>query len=322
MDEVLQEYCDSRGVSLRVNGQSGILRGVKILGLESRNGRRYRTQALAEATQLYEGAKVNVNHPKTGPLAPRDYQERIGVIRNVTLRETEGLFGDLHFNPRHTLAEQLVWDAEHAPENVGFSHNVTAHTARGGKEVIVEAITKVHSVDLVADPATTRGLFESHGPAAEPVQSVPSDDSTSWDSLTAEGLKQRRPDVVETLLVEQSNEISRLQMEIDRCEVAEATERRRIRALALLREHNLPDPDSSDATELAIVGNRFLVELLATSSDAEMKNLVEQRAQLVKSVQRLGAARTAQAPVSRDQYAISGADHGVATAADFARAIT
>ena len=44
---------------------------------------------------------------------------------------------------------------------MGFSHNVEARTARRGDRVVVEAITRVQSVDLVADPATTRGLFES-----------------------------------------------------------------------------------------------------------------------------------------------------------------
>jgi hypothetical protein len=134
---------------------------VKILGLKSRNGRSYLPAALREAAALYENAKVNVNHPKGHPAAPRDYQDRLGQIRGVELRADEGLFGDLHFNPKHGLAEQLVWDAEHAPENVGFSHNVEARTVRRGDDVVVEAITRVQSVDLVADPATTRGLFES-----------------------------------------------------------------------------------------------------------------------------------------------------------------
>ena len=109
---------------------------------------------------LYEESKVNVNHPKEGPLAPRDYQDRLGVIRNVKLRSGEGLYGDLHFNPKHALAEQLLWDAQHNPRNVGFSHNVLARLSRDGETTVVEEITKVQSVDLVADPATTEGLFE------------------------------------------------------------------------------------------------------------------------------------------------------------------
>ena len=160
MEELLQEFVDSRGVEVRVDRQQGVLRGVKLLGLQSRNGRKYLPDALSAARALYEGARVNVNHAKGHPLAARDYQDRLGVVRQIAWRNAEGLFGDLHFNPRHALAEQLVWDAEHAPENVGLSHNVQARTVRQGDDTLVEAILKVHSVDLVADPATTAGLFE------------------------------------------------------------------------------------------------------------------------------------------------------------------
>ena len=160
MPDLLQEYCSSRGVALRIDRAAGLLRGVKLLGLASKNGREYPEATLARAARLYDGAKVNVNHPKGHPLAPRDYQDRIGTIHNVAARPGEGLFGDLQFNPKHALAEQLLWDAEHAPENVGFSHNVQARTAKRGDTTIVEEILAVQSVDLVADPATTRGLFE------------------------------------------------------------------------------------------------------------------------------------------------------------------
>ena len=159
--ELVQEFFDSRGQTLSSDPAAGLLRGVKLLGLRSRNGRRYLERALRDAISLYEGAKVNVNHPDGDPLAARDYRDRLGVIRNVKVEPGEGLYGDLHFNPRHHLAEQLAWDAEHAPENVGLSHNVLARTSRDDEgSLIVEAITRVQSVDLVADPATTCGLFE------------------------------------------------------------------------------------------------------------------------------------------------------------------
>lgn len=173
MTEVLQEFVDSRGVTLRVDRAAGVLRGVKLIGLESLNGRRYRPEALSAAVSLYEGAKVNINHPKEGPLAPRDYRDRLGVIREVEFRAEEGLFGTLHFNPKHAVAEQLAWDAEHNPRNVGFSHNVLARLTRDGAQSLVEAITHVQSVDLVADPASTRGLFEEQ-------------DETASGALTAE----------------------------------------------------------------------------------------------------------------------------------------
>ena len=131
--ELLQEFVDSGNQRLRVDREAGIIRGVKLLGLASRNGRRYRENALVDAVSLYEGAKVNINHPKGHPLSPRDYQDRLGVVRGVQFRSGEGLFGDLHFNPKHALSEQLVWDAEHAPQNVGMSHNVLARTSLDGE---------------------------------------------------------------------------------------------------------------------------------------------------------------------------------------------
>lgn len=160
MEQRLQEFVDSQGQSLRIDAERGVLRGVKLLGLTSKNGRTYRESALKDASTLYEGTKVNVNHPKGRPHAPRDYQDRLGAVRAIVYREGEGLFGDLYFNPKHALAQQLAWDAQHAPEQVGLSHNVLARTSRDGETTVVEAITKVESVDLVADPATTRGLFE------------------------------------------------------------------------------------------------------------------------------------------------------------------
>jgi len=158
--ELLQEFCAAHTPGVRVDRQAGVIRGVKILGLSSRNGRRYEPAALGAAVALYEGAKVNLNHPKGSAIGPRDYQDRLGVIRDVELRDGEGLFADFHFNPKHALAEQLIWDAEHSPGNVGFSHNVTARTTRRDGQTVVEAITRVQSVDLVADPGTTQGLFE------------------------------------------------------------------------------------------------------------------------------------------------------------------
>lgn len=84
----------------------------------------------------------------------------MGVLQNVTYREGQGLFGDFHYNPKHALAEQLVWDAQHSPSSVGLSHDAEGKAVRRDGKVIVESITKVHSVDLVADPATASGLFE------------------------------------------------------------------------------------------------------------------------------------------------------------------
>ena len=276
---------------------------MKILGLQSRNGRAYLPEALARAARLYEEAKVNVNHPRGNPGGPRDYRDRIGVIRKVAVRSGEGLFADLHFNPKHSLAEQLAWDAEHAPENVGFSHNVQARTRRDGDRVVVEAITRVQSVDLVADPATTRGLFESDadGDEANPAGRTP-------PGLSLEDLKRDHPELVEAICREQAAELGRLRAEVERLEALEAVHQKRLLARRLLREFNLPDTDAADARAGSIVSDRFLESLLAAEGAQAMRELVRERAELVRN---LGGAEPLRRgfdgrPLSRDQLRLHG----------------
>lgn len=231
--ERIAEYADSRGVAL--TAEEGVIRGVKILGLASKNGREYLPAAVREARALYEGAKVNVNHTKTGA-EPRDYRDRLGTVKNV--RETaDGLYADLHYNPKNPVAEQLAWDAAHAPENVGFSHVVDAQTARRGGRLVVESIKRVQSVDLVADPATTQGLFEHHAEEANV-------------SLTLESLKADHPQLIEALRAEvaaESQETNlREQVAALTAELAEHRAKAAAAALdaeidALFAEHALPE---------------------------------------------------------------------------------
>ncbi|MBQ2790998.1 MAG: hypothetical protein IJE97_15285 [Thermoguttaceae bacterium] len=159
-NENVLEFFDFSSPQRKIDKENGVVSGVKILGVKSRNNRVYPLETLRDAAPLYENAKVNVNHPDGSPNESRKYQDRVGSIKNVTLQEN-GLYGDFHFNPKHPLAEQMLWDAEKAPENFGFSHNVEAVVRLENGAQIVDKIVRVRSVDLVADPATTSGLFES-----------------------------------------------------------------------------------------------------------------------------------------------------------------
>ncbi len=252
-----------------------------------------------------------MNHPKGSPLAPRDYQDRIGVIRQVVVRPDEGLFADFHFNPKHLLSEQLLWDAEHAPENVGFSHNVEARVRRSGDTAVVEAILRVQSVDLVADPATTRGLFESADNEElasdnDPQQALSvtaEPQAPSWKELTVEGLTRGRPDLVDAIRQEQAGEIARLQARIDQLEAAEAVRQRHTRLRELLEEYKLPDPDTAEGWARSLVGPRFLEALLAAPGEEAMRQMIQERAELVRSAGAWAAASRPGdlRPQSRDQ---------------------
>jgi hypothetical protein len=352
----LQEFCSSRGLALRIDRDAGLLRGVKLLGLVSKNGREYPEATLARAASLYDGAKVNVNHPKGHPLAPRDYQDRLGTIRNVAARPGEGLFGDLQYNPKHALAEQLLWDAEHAPENVGFSHNVQARTAKRGDQTIVEEILAVASVDLVADPATTRGLFEAASPT-RPKSQVPSprsdagapcDDETvsvgstgvaseQRDPVATHGTQQpgawdlgpgtnadetRQPET--TREAEQAAEIERLREQVKTLQAAQAIAHKRAAIAALLVEHGLPPMGRQDPAEQAITSERFIQSLLEASDDGAMRKLVRERAQLVEQASHWNDSRgrvspTWDRPQSREQTLVE--SHADDSLAAFIKAI-
>ncbi len=298
MNERLQEYVDSRGLPIQADRERGIIRGVKILGVRSQNGRTYLAEAIGQAVSLYEGVKVNVNHPKGAPSRPRDYQDRIGVIRNVTARADEGLFGDFHFNPKHALAEQLLWDTEHAPQNVGFSHNVQARTARRGDTVVVEAITKVQSVDLVADPATTRGLFESTETEDDPVEDGVQNDDLLLETLTADRLREARPDLLGELLAEAQEHIAQLLEEVEQLRAADNKRKKRETVLQLLAEYELPGNTAADGWQSRVVRESFIETLMDADDEAAMRQLIQERVELVRDIGGRGGDRR---PVSREQ---------------------
>lgn len=271
--EPLQEFVNSRGATVRVDRQASVLRGVKLLGLTSRNRRRYREAALRKAMHLYEGAKVNVDHPKGDPLGPRAYRDRLGVLREVKLRAGDGLYAALHFNPKHPLAGQLVWDAEHSPDNVGLSHNVLTRTSKDSGGVVVESIDRVQSVDLVADPATTSGLFEQ-------VQNDPS--AQTWDALTLEQLALHRPDLYAEIAREHREQIDRQEAKLVELQSENAMVERRALIRRLLMEHKLPLPDESDLTKRHVTSDAFIESLEEAVDQQAVERLVVDRAMAVR----------------------------------------
>jgi hypothetical protein len=145
---------------LSADPADSVLRHVKILGFDSKNRRRYEEQAAAEAIGLYEGTKCNIDHPEGNPNTSRGLRDRFGKFENVAVEPT-GLYGDLRYNPRHPLAEAVRWWAENQPDALGLSHNAVGQGRDEDGVFVVERIVSVRSVDLVADPATTKGLYES-----------------------------------------------------------------------------------------------------------------------------------------------------------------
>jgi hypothetical protein len=165
----LQEYASSRDVSLAIDRERGIVRGVKVFSPKSRNDggtREYSPKATAQLLKLYEGAPVFIDHSGE---PHRSYKDRNGTLTNPRAMP-DGIYADHAYNPKHPITEQYLYDAEHAPGNVGFSHNIEGEVSRKDGRVIVEEVVSLYSVDLVARPATTSGLFEGAGAISDDLE--------------------------------------------------------------------------------------------------------------------------------------------------------
>lgn len=149
-----------------IDRDAGVIRGVKILGATSKNGRDYSPQALREAAAIYEGLGVNTNHPnRATPNVSRTVEEGVGWLENITIKP-DGVYGDLNVIKSHPLAETLFEVAERKPDRFGLSHNAAGDVVERNGRRIVESIKSVRSVDLVQNPATVHSLFESEASVA------------------------------------------------------------------------------------------------------------------------------------------------------------
>ncbi len=104
-----ERITESFSRSSKVDRAAGVIRDVKLIGFKSKNNRSYPPGVLRDSVHVYEGAKVNLDHPERDAAQPRKYSERFGVIRSARFVEGQGVFGDFHFNPKHPLAEQVLW---------------------------------------------------------------------------------------------------------------------------------------------------------------------------------------------------------------------
>lgn len=175
-----------RGKAHRVDRDKGVIYGVKILGLESVNDRRYSPEALAKAKTLYEGVGVYVNHPAK-PNDPRGVQDRFGRLVNVRV-ESDGLYGDLEYLKSHPDAALITEAAERMPEQFGLSHNAKGEGAEDNGIFVVQEIVDVRSVDVVTEPATTGGMFEQRQKMAIKISQL---FENSWKKFYAKKVAKR-----------------------------------------------------------------------------------------------------------------------------------
>lgn len=142
----------------KIDREAGLIRGVRVIGLESKNGRRYLREAVQAAKPLYEGARVYLDHQDKGE---RPIGSRWGRLINVREAEDGGLRADLEYLKDHPLTDQILEAAERF-QDIGLSHDSLGRSRIQEGERVVYEIVEVNSVDLVEKPATTSNLWESH----------------------------------------------------------------------------------------------------------------------------------------------------------------
>lgn len=161
---------------VRVDREAGMIYDCLLLGTQSRNGVTYSDAVRQEAVPLFEDAKAYLSHEQERSLAslkkPRRFQEGIGRYKNA--RNTpDGVRGDFKVKKSHPYAGVIFDDAEEQPDAFGLSPVMVGVTSGPRGSETCHKIKAVRSVDVVTDPATTKGLFnddaaeEDAGPTTE-----------------------------------------------------------------------------------------------------------------------------------------------------------
>ena len=156
MDKVISkritEICS---VSGQIDHEHLSINHVKILGTNSSNGRTYHPQAVQDAKEQFEGARVYLGH--TDELQRRDPLSYAGTLSGLYIKENE-LYGKLQVENKSKW-EAISSIAEARPDVFGLS-------IEGDVHVDIETETQVYGfkeagiVALVDNPATVKSIFE------------------------------------------------------------------------------------------------------------------------------------------------------------------
>jgi|GEM_PF-1446640 len=279
--------------------EGNIIQNVSLLGSVSRNGRVYTREAMQDAVRLYNGVQVFADHPSYNDLTGtggRKFMDLAGKILNTRL-SGDRVRGDVHLIAGHSVGENLKTIAEQMPDLVGFSHRAKgeSETAEDGT-VVIKRLTEVKALEIVVDPATTDGLFES---TIEQPEEQGEEEMKDLKAVTMEELKAQRPDLLEgiteavrkdleaqadqdTELTEAKERITELEAEnkdlqskLDEAEVAIATRERQDLIDEKLAEAELPDEAVTD---------RFKKDLQEAKDEAAVDEIIADRKALVESL--------------------------------------
>ena len=281
MERLTEQILFAGAEFVEADGAARVIKNVALLGPVSKNGRRYTAEAMAKAQGQYSGVQCFINHPtkEETQTGRRDVRNIAGVIENARM-DGDKIKGDVKLLP--DIAGQKFWDiASTMPHAASCSHVAMGNSVRRGNEVVVEEITKVLSVDLVANGATTDSVFEGQE----------QEHDMDLKDVTIEGLRTGRPELTQALLDEGAKtrdtevktlteEKTALAAKVDEFTVKEAVAVKKAAVAKMLTEAKLP---------AAAVTETFTQQLEACEDEATAKALIEDRRKLAGGVKNMGA---------------------------------
>jgi len=143
---------------VRVDREKGVVYGVLLCGVESKNGRKYPWgKGLKHSKGMYERKVGYWGHDATA--------DQLCWYENEWTDDKGRPRADMHVYKSHPKADRVFEAAERGAPEFGLSHVANCVTRTEGDWVIVESIEVVERVDVVEGPATVAGFHESKATA-------------------------------------------------------------------------------------------------------------------------------------------------------------
>lgn len=137
-----------------------IIKNVSLMGAESANGYTYTEGALKDAQRLLEGTVQYINHDFSD--LPRDVMGSFSETRNVRYDASkQKVVGEMHLVDTPLIRNEVFPRIERFSNKFGNSIVGYGEAEEQDGHEFVTTLTAIESCDLVSDPATNKGLFES-----------------------------------------------------------------------------------------------------------------------------------------------------------------
>ena len=295
---ITERSMTQRGLVVETTDDYHIVRGVRVLNEVSKNGGTYSRRARESAARMCSRLPLAIEH--TNANGDRHYLDRVGQLREGRLTPEGAVDADMWINRGHQSSQQIVTDAKHFPENINLSVELPPDGWIGedkrhmGGGYVVEDITRMDDVSIVARGGTTNTLYEGHRPKVEPDEDDMSTATTPAVNTQAvtEAVRSQLAEADERRRVQET--VDRLTRERDDAKAVaaklqeqvnafQATEARRAKAIKIIEQAK-----TLNAGEISV----GYAETLAKLDDTEIETTLKERAQM------LARAGNTQAPAS------------------------